>query len=172
MYYHVPQSRERVIIIGVREDLGIEPSHPKPQGKPIPVETIKIISGPRLEHSLRVAALWNRLKPGMNGSDLPEQKGNSFGLQKINPTKPCPTILKGWTAGTGLLHWKECRFLSIPEMSQIASFGISFQWAGIPKQVVERIGNSVPPLLMKAIALHIKDNILSTTIPNQSGGNK
>jgi DNA (cytosine-5)-methyltransferase 1 len=37
MYFNVPQSRERVIIIGVREDLGIEPSHPKPQGKPITI---------------------------------------------------------------------------------------------------------------------------------------
>jgi len=96
----------------------------------------------------------------MNGSDLPESKGNAFGLQKVNPTKPCPTIIKGWTAGTGLLHWDECRFLSIPEMSQIASFGIDYKWSGTPKQAVERIGNSVPPNLMRAIAEHIKVNIL------------
>lgn len=160
MYYNVPQSRERVIIIGVRDDLGIEPSHPTPQGRPIAAGTVQSISEPRLKHSPRVAALWNRLKPGMNGSDLPESKGNAFGLQKVNPTKPCPTILKGWTAGTGLLHWDECRFLSIPEMSQIASFGIDYKWSGTPKQAVERIGNSVPPNLMKAIAEHIKINIL------------
>lgn len=29
MYFHVPQSRERMIFIGVREDLGREPSHPR-----------------------------------------------------------------------------------------------------------------------------------------------
>jgi len=34
MYFNVPQSRERVIIIGVHKDLGIEPSHPKPQTVP------------------------------------------------------------------------------------------------------------------------------------------
>ena len=34
MYFNVPQSRQRVIIIGVRNDLKVEPSHPKPQGKP------------------------------------------------------------------------------------------------------------------------------------------
>lgn len=160
MYFNVPQSRERVIIVGVREDLGIEPSHPRPQGKPIAAGTIKSISAPRLEHSERVSALWQRLRPGMNGSDLPESKGNAFGLQKVDPSKPCPTILKGWTAGTGLLHWNERRFLSIPEMSQLASFGIDYKWAGIPKQAVERIGNSVPPNLMKSIAEHIKTNIL------------
>ena len=29
-YYGVPQSKKRLIFIGCREDLGIEPSHPKP----------------------------------------------------------------------------------------------------------------------------------------------
>ncbi len=35
MYFYVPQSRARLIFIGVREDLGIEPSHPKAESKPI-----------------------------------------------------------------------------------------------------------------------------------------
>lgn len=34
-YFHVPQSRERMIFIGVRSDLSIEPSHPKAEGSPI-----------------------------------------------------------------------------------------------------------------------------------------
>ena len=34
-------------------------------------------------------------------------------------------------------------------------------WIGTPGQIWERIGNSVPPNLMKAIALHIKENILN-----------
>ncbi|MGB1285039.1 MAG: DNA cytosine methyltransferase [Aggregatilineales bacterium] len=38
MYLGVPQSRQRMIFIGVREDLGIEPSHPKPQTRPITVK--------------------------------------------------------------------------------------------------------------------------------------
>jgi DNA (cytosine-5)-methyltransferase 1 len=37
-YLGVPQSRERMIFIGVRDDLGIEPSHPKPQTRPISVK--------------------------------------------------------------------------------------------------------------------------------------
>ena len=39
MYYGVPQSRQRVIIIGVRNDLGIDPTHPKPQTEPISVKS-------------------------------------------------------------------------------------------------------------------------------------
>ena len=34
-YYGVPQRRKRVIFIGVRNDLGIDPSHPTPQTSPI-----------------------------------------------------------------------------------------------------------------------------------------
>ena len=34
MYFHVPQSRQRLIFVGVRDDLGIEPSHPKAQSRP------------------------------------------------------------------------------------------------------------------------------------------
>lgn len=161
MYYNVPQSRERVIIIGVRNDLEKEPSHPKPQTRPIPAATIETIPEPRLANSARVARMAIRLRQGMSGAELPENKGNDFGLQRIDSRKPCPTILKGWTAGTGLLHWAEDRFLSIPEMAQLASFGIDYKWNGTPKQAVERIGNSVPPNLIRAIAEHIKNNILS-----------
>ena len=35
MYFGVPQQRKRVIIIGVRNDLDIEPSHPKPMMRPL-----------------------------------------------------------------------------------------------------------------------------------------
>lgn len=37
MYFNVPQSRERMIFVGVREDLGIKPSHPKAESKPYPI---------------------------------------------------------------------------------------------------------------------------------------
>lgn len=36
--YGVPQARERVIIIGIRNDLGIQPSFPSPSGKTITVD--------------------------------------------------------------------------------------------------------------------------------------
>ena len=34
MHFGVPQIRQRVIVIGIRDDLGVEPSHPRPQTKP------------------------------------------------------------------------------------------------------------------------------------------
>lgn len=38
MYFGVPQSRQRMIFIGVREDLGIEPSHPAAETMVIPMK--------------------------------------------------------------------------------------------------------------------------------------
>jgi len=36
-YFHVPQSRERLIFIGVREDLDREPTHPRAESRPVTV---------------------------------------------------------------------------------------------------------------------------------------
>lgn len=38
MYFGVPQSRQRMIFVGVREDLGIEPSHPEAETEIIPMK--------------------------------------------------------------------------------------------------------------------------------------
>lgn len=37
MYFNVPQSRERMIFIGVRDDLGVVPSHPKAESRPVTI---------------------------------------------------------------------------------------------------------------------------------------
>lgn len=155
MYFGVPQSRERMIFVGIREDLGIEPSHPNPFSLPIPAGAVKHHYGPAPRHSASAADIWKRIRPGQDAGDLPENNGNRFCLIKVDPRKPCPTVTKGWTAGTGLLHWSECRFLSVPELAQIGSFGLDYQFAGSPADAVRRIGNSVPPLFMRAIARHV-----------------
>lgn len=40
MYFNVPQSRERMIFIGVREDLGIAPSHPRAMANEMSVGSV------------------------------------------------------------------------------------------------------------------------------------
>ena len=46
--------------------------------------------------------------------------------------------------------------MTIAEMKRISSFPDDFQFIGSRKDRIARIGNSVPPLLMKAIAEHVK----------------
>jgi DNA (cytosine-5)-methyltransferase 1 len=136
MYYNVPQSRERVIIIGVRNDIGIEPSHPSPQTKPIP--SAKALGILALDYDTR-------------------GKHSEFNID-VN-RKPFPTITKGNRHHFFADFGEGKRKLTIKEAQRVASFPECFRFIGDAK-AWERIGNSVPPNLMRAIAEHIKTNIL------------
>jgi len=159
MYFNVPQSRQRVIIIGVRNDLGIEPGHPKPQTRPIAVKKIighlEKAGGPNLTPCSK--KYWPMLKYGESASKY-HPKGYLFGMIKLNPDKPSPTLLK--SCGNPVCHWSQPRFLSKKEICLIASFPENFQ-SGTLINTRDRIGNSVPPNLMRAIAEHIKEKYLN-----------
>lgn len=138
MYYNVPQSRERVIIIGVREDLGIEPSHPKPQTRPVALRAIAD------------DALASR-----------SQKINPW----IPASRPICTITK--TPFEGIIKTAAgTRPLTDYELRLVGSFPESFRFVGGLSKQWERIGNSVPPLFMKSIAAHIKTEILAHAAQN------
>ena len=87
-----------------------------------------------------------------------------FGLIRLNPEKPCPTIQKSQpqSSTTGLIHPYEIRHLTIGEIKLMSSFPAQFVLKGSFHQRWSRIGNSVPPLLMKAIARHICSCLLTT----------
>jgi len=171
MYYNVPQKRERVIIIGVRNDLNIEPSHPKPESKPINVreafgglnedEDNRMVSGFLVEYAKKHPKdSWNT-----DGEIYKKIKGNlagSISTKWCSWNKTCGTLPKSEISTTGIIHPDKKRYLSLSEMKRIASFPDDFKFID-RKSGVNRIGNSVPPNLMKAIALHIKNNILSKT---------
>jgi DNA (cytosine-5)-methyltransferase 1 len=140
MYFNVPQSRERVIIIGVRNDLGIGPSHPKPQTKP----------------ACALCAI----------SDVKEDTLNPYGLRNFNQArrymthhKPSPTLTKSEVPGSDLPFAGSVR-IGVRGAVRIASFPDSWQWAGKWTDAINRIGNSVPPNLMRAIAEHLRQEIL------------
>ena len=92
-YYNVPQSRQRVIFIGVRNDLGIAPSHPKPQTKPL--ESGKYVKGKGFILPEKYHQVWSKTKPGetfYEGRLRLGVKPYSFDAQILNPKKPAPTI--------------------------------------------------------------------------------
>ena len=158
-YYNVPQSRQRVIFIGVRKDLGIEPSYPEGNKKLITVrEAIKDIKDIGKELTPEAKKYYQKLKYGESASKY-HPKGHLFGLIKLNPDKPCPTLTRSAGASKHV-HWKEERFIGIKERARIGSFPDSFKWTGSWTNTYDQIGNSVPPLFMKAIAEHIRINIL------------
>jgi DNA (cytosine-5)-methyltransferase 1 len=170
MYFNVPQSRPRMIFIGIRDDCGIEPSHPSAQQRPIilrdALESVVIDYEERtklLDAGQRYAsyARWRELKPGQRVSDLTGIRG--FSGIKLDPSAIAPTILKseGELQLYGTMHWQEQRRPLRAEYKRIASFPDEFAFVGPIGNAIERIGNSVPPLFMRAVAEHIRTKILA-----------
>jgi len=161
MYFNVPQSRERMIFIGVREDLGIEPSHPKAESQPvIALAAVAGVSNKTFNRPLATVAtaIWNHVKPGQNGTHY--RPGYYMNSLKVDPLRPMPTIPKIIPGGGGHMHWAECRSLSIEEAKRGMSFPDQYRLTGKFDSQWERIGNSVPPLFMRSIARHLSNDIL------------
>lgn len=157
MYYNVPQSRERVIVVGARNDLAPEPSHPKPQGRPVTVKEAigHLPLGYPGKHQPQVIAAWYKSRPGQSLRKAVRYVG-SYQSVRLDPDAPSTTQIKAhlnW-------HWAVPRQLTIQEAGIVQGFPGDFQWLGDRADAKERIGNSVPPNLMRAIAEHVKVNIL------------
>jgi len=168
MYFGVPQSRERLIFIGVRDDLGLPPSFPAAETAPITFREAcgdLDVDGPddRPLHRLVAAyaphhpggyntdeALWAKINPGFGGH---------FNLKWIAWDRVCGTIARMETTVTGMVHPRRTRYLSLAELRRCGSFPDDFQFLSLADGV-KRIGNAVPPQLMRAVAAHIRAEIL------------
>ena len=157
MYFNVPQSRERVIVIGVRRDLGVSPSHPKPQTKPLTTRSAigHLPAGKPGNHSSNVIKAWYKARPNQSLRKACRYVG-SFQSVRLDPNRPSPTQIRAhlnW-------HYSTPRQLTIQEAAIIQSFPEDFVFVGTKASVKAYIGNSVPPNMMRAIATHIRDMIL------------
>jgi DNA (cytosine-5)-methyltransferase 1 len=173
--YDVPQIRERLIFIGVRNDLGIEPSFPIPHCKQISIR--EAFQGLH-EYTDKELLPWmveavKHMHPLDNTQHVKRifaqfQDGKTYGYintRILDWDKPCCTICKTETPTVGLIHPNKHRYLNISELKRVASFPDDFIFLD-RKSAIERIGNAVMPKFMQAIATHIKENILSKIKPN------
>jgi DNA (cytosine-5)-methyltransferase 1 len=161
-YFGVPQDRERIIFIGVREDLGVDPSHPKPFTKPITfAEAMADLQIPEDEPPYTPSAIdferWHILQVGENKADK-KYGWHRKAHVKLHPNQVVPTIVK--TAASLPFHPTEPRRLLVCEAAALTGFPPDFKFIGSRSDRIARIGNCVPPPLMRAIAEHIKTNIL------------
>ena len=152
MFYGVPQSRERMIFIGVRDDLGVEASHPSGWSEPVPVGVAW--RGVASTHYAPPAsplkrARWAETQIGGNHA-------LRFSLARLASDRPSPTVQKTASGSAGLMHQNEPRDLSREEIARIGSFPDAFRFVGSWADSLGRIGNSVPPLLMRSIAAHVR----------------
>lgn len=158
MYFNVPQSRQRLIFVGVREDVGREPSHPRAEARPVTVrEAIGHLPvGEQGNHEPQVLEAWRASKPGASLRETHQYVG-SFQSVRLDPDAPSKTQIKShlnW-------HYAIARQLTATEAGIIGSFPEQYHWLGSKDDYKQRIGNSVPPLFMRAIASHIRGHILA-----------
>lgn len=176
MYFGVPQSRERMIFVGVRKDLTVRPSHPKPQTRLVAVkEALRNLKIPVEELDYARKAIENRKNsigrvllatgPGMQLSDI-EPRGFFWNWVRLHPDRPSPTITKD---DANICHSTEHRIITPVECRRLASFPDDFVFLGDCSERRARIGNSVPPLFMKAIACHIRSAILDAVQAGEGG---
>lgn len=167
-YFSAPQSRQRLIFIGVREDLGIAPTHPRPQQHPITFyHTCGDLRGNGLDDRMlqeiirRIARLqpdaWKcnkKIYKYIKGSLATSMSTNWLGWNRVPGT-----LVKSEIHTSGIIHPDRERYISLAEARRLSGFPDDYWFSGREKGI-ERMGNCVPPPFMMAVAKWIYENIL------------
>lgn len=144
-WLEVPQARERIIFMGVREDLALPPPTIKPMSEICTVSEC-------LPHICQIKAT---------------SKGN---LTYVPASIPQPTITVAdnisyetarFSSG-GFIETKDGtrRKYSIEELKVICGFPTDYQFIGTFEQQWERMGRAVPPQMMYHVARAMREQVL------------
>lgn len=139
----MPQSRQRLIFVGVRNDLKGNPQHPTPLG---------------YNYTVRDA-----VRDAVNISLAGNDKIRS--LQWCDADRPSPSIMQsdakrgegaylsagGWVEAESEDGIKRRKF-TVAELRRICGFPDDFILTGTYQQQWERLGRAVPPVMMMHIA--------------------
>jgi DNA (cytosine-5)-methyltransferase 1 len=158
--YGVPQARRRIIIIGIRSDLGISPTYPAPDLPEVHPPTVRdAFEGlpewqPRPRPHGELAALVPQIPQGRNGGDV-HPLGHWFNAYRLDWNAPANTVLATHFHNVATLHPDLDLGCSIREAMRLQGFPDAFIFVGSHRDRWRLIGNAVPPLLMWRIAAHL-----------------
>lgn len=161
MYFHVPQSRRRLIWIGVRNDLKVRTNFLRAQNNVI--QTGYAFAGLHDDAKERIvlepeSKTFQQMKIVKAGDRCKKHHSH----HRLHCNLVAPTIDKGGGAGSyHVWHFTEHRPITTFELRRLFSFPDLFQRRSSVTDFFALVGNSVPPLFMRAIARHIKDTILT-----------
>lgn len=154
----VPQVRRRTIFVGIREDLGVDPPFPTPFPERFSIrDACPWISNdvPDAEpfeedadfSRLAIFKEWRKLAPG-------ESSEKYLNLIRANAELPCPTVTAtgGARGAAGVAHPSLPRKWSLRELRLLCGFPADFALPGRFPKAWERLGRSVPPPMMHAVA--------------------
>jgi len=153
--YGVPQTRQRVIIVGQRLDLGDE----------------MLFRFPETTHSKdgNEKKKWVSIKEAIGHFPDPDEPNevinhvyssykvefrNFTGHRQTDPDKPSPTILARGNGGGGVCaipHYNGTRRLSIRESASVQTFPEDYHFIGANNSCYRQIGNAVPVLFARKL---------------------
>jgi DNA (cytosine-5)-methyltransferase 1 len=162
--YGVPQTRARIVIVGIARPLGLTFRVPAPTTPRQPRTAREALECPPVppdaanhEATRQSAEVVERLKhipPGENAwyEGIPERlklnvKGATLSqiYRRLDPDKPSYTITGSGGGGTHGYHWSEPRALTNRERARLQTFPDSFVFEGSKESVRKQIGMAVPP---------------------------
>lgn len=169
--YGIPQSRHRIIIIGIRKDIGKIFKVPSTEPyKNMDISSRNALENPPIPFDANNHDFTNQsniviqrlkyIKPGENAftADIPEHlKLNIRGAKisqiykRLDPDKPAYTITGSGGGGTHVYHWTENRALTNRERARLQTFPDEFVFFGSKESVRKQIGMAVPPRAAKII---------------------
>lgn len=169
--YGVPQHRERLFLIGVRDGRVKfpRPTHgpDSPDGTPFvsaldAIEDIQDPDEPIHNYTGKYGSLLEEVPPGHNYHYFTRERGYpepifawrsrfSDFLYKADPDSPVRTIVAQLGKYSGPFHWKNRKF-TLQEFKRLQTFPDDYDFAGGMGKSLKQIGNSVPPLLAERLA--------------------
>ena len=147
--YGVPETRQRVIIIGQRKDLGEnmifkfpEPSHDKDGAN-------------GLKKWVSIKEVIDHFPDPDSPNDIPNHEYSKYKVEyrdytahrQTDPNKPSPTILARGNGGGGVCaipHYNGKRRLTVRESASVQTFPEDFVFYGVRGSCYRQIGNAVP----------------------------
>ncbi len=184
--YGVPQTRHRVIIVGIDKTLNLGFKVPAPTTPMNPVSASQALTNipkdaansEKTKQSDIVVERLTFIKPGENiwQTELPKHlrlnvKSAKLSqiYKRLHPDKPSYTITGSGGGGTHGYHWKYPRALTNRERARIQTFPDEFIFHGSKESVRKQIGMAVPVELARIIfeaILKTFAGVTYETVPN------
>lgn len=193
--YGVPQKRHRVIIVGIRKDLGKRFEVPAPitPGREQQVTAAEALEGipssahnhEKTRHSPSVVHRLAQIRPGQNAWNAElsaESRINVKGAtlsqiyKRLKPDEPSYTITGSGGGGTSGYHWAEPRALTNRERARLQTFDDDHVFVGGALSVKKQVGMAVPPkgaqVIFEALFKTLLDVPYSSVSPSLSGSRR
>ena len=165
--YGVPQKRERVIFIGIRNDIDANINYPEPTHSKTGGDKLKWVSVRDAIDDLKDNDDDNNFSQiyTKHSNDFIEKIKNTEIGKSVNPKyteaffrckpdEPSNTVKENH--GGVFIHYEKHRVMTPRELARLQSFPDDFIFKGSKSKILVQLGNAVPCKLSQAIAKEIK----------------